>query len=78
MDDQKHAFLGDTQLCGNVLICYLMSCQNHVMDLVNALMCGDSDWPSRTGVIFKALSVSFEISTSILHHAFRWRLMLPS
>lgn len=57
--------------CGNVPLFYLLICQDHVIDLVKTLMCGDNDWPSTTGVIFQALSAMFELSTPLLLHTLR-------
>lgn len=51
-------FLGDTQLCSNVPLCYSSTCQKHFMDLVRGVLCGDGDQPLRTGVI-SMLSLPF-------------------
>lgn len=65
-----HMLLGDTQLYTSVPLCYLLIRQDHVMDLVKGLLCGDSDLPYKTGVTFQALS-AFKFSSPLLHHAAR-------
>ncbi len=61
--------LEETQLCGDVMLCYSLICQDHPLDLVSGLLCGDADWPSRTGAILQALFVMFEWSSPPFHHA---------
>ena len=42
--------LGDTQLGGNVM---LRVCHDDVMNFGNGGLYGDSDWPSRMGVVLQ-------------------------
>lgn len=58
VDNSTGMFLGDTQLCGNVVLSYSLIYKDHITDLVNGFLCGDSDWSSRTGVIFQAPSTT--------------------
>ena len=50
--DCMNAVLGDTQLSGSVMLRYSSVCYDDVMNRGNALLCGEGDWPSRTGVLF--------------------------
>ena len=52
MDDCKVAVLGDAQLSGRVMLRYWTVCHDVVMNLGNGLLCGNGDWPSRTGEEF--------------------------
>lgn len=53
-------------VCGNVPLCYLIICQDHVIALVKTLMCGENDRPTWTGVIFQSLSTMFELSSPLI------------
>ena len=77
VDACMNTVLGDTQLSGDeMLLHYSSVCHDDVMNLGNGLQCDDSDWPSRTGVIFQTLPVTFEFSIPLLDHAV-WRGILP-
>ena len=73
VDDCMDAVLGDTQLRGNVILCYSSVCHVHVVNLGNGLLCGDGGWPSLGGgggdVVFQTLPATFEFSSPLLHHA---------
>ena len=53
VDDCMDAFLGETQLSGIVMLRYSSVYYDDVMNLGEGLLCGDNDWPSRTGVVFQ-------------------------
>ena len=64
VDDYMEEVLEDTQLSGNVILCH-----DDVMNHGKGFLCGDSDWPSLTGVIFQTIPATFEFSIPLLHHA---------
>ncbi len=43
VDNCRDSFLGHTQLCDSVTMCFLLIGKDHVMDLVSGLLCDDSD-----------------------------------
>ncbi len=43
VDSCMNTFLEDNKLCGKAPLCYSFNCQDHVKDLVNGLLCNDSD-----------------------------------
>ena len=55
VDDCMDAVLGDTQLSGNVMLRYSSVCHDDVMNLGNDVLCDDTDWPYRTGIVFQTL-----------------------
>ena len=69
MDDCMDVVLGDTQVNGDVMLHYLFVCHDDVINLGYGFLCGDVEWPSRTGVLFQTLPAMFEFSTPLLHHA---------
>ena len=54
--DCMNVVLGDTQLSGNIMLCYLSVCHDHVMNLGNGLLCGDGDWPSSSSLSLPRLN----------------------
>ena len=69
VDDFTDVVLRDTQLSGNVMLRYSSVCHEDVMNLGNGLLCGDGDWPSRTGVVFQTIPLTFGFSILLHHHA---------
>ena len=69
VDDCMDAVLGDIQQSDNIMLCYSSVCHNDVMNLGSSFLCGDGDWPFRTGVVFQTLSVTFQFRSPLLHHA---------
>lgn len=55
VDNYIDTFLGDTRLCGEVLMCYLSICRDHARDGLSSVF--DRVRTSRTGILFSGYSI---------------------